>query len=172
MKRPSTFYPAPFPRELPELPPPDFITAVGEYAIQVREFYDRRAHWHRRLYRTSGIVVIVIGAALPVLAALSYPGKSLTVSLAGVVVAALTGLRAFYRWDQSWVVMRTTERAVTEAYLRWRVQLDGDHGDPALLDRRKAATQELLTRLGELRLTEADAYFRDLSFPASGHRAD
>lgn len=171
MKRLSPFYPVPLPPELPELPSASFTAAAGEYAMRVREFYDRRAHWHRRFYRATGVIVIFTGAALPVLVAPTYPGKQIVVSLAGTLVAALTGLRAFYRWDESWVVMRTTERAVTEAYWHWRTQLDGDHRDGANAETHRAATQALLKRLGELQLHEADIYFKDLSFPA-GHRTD
>jgi hypothetical protein len=160
VKRPAAFYPVPFPYDLPA--PPDapgsgFVAAVGDYAIRVRDYYDRRAHWHRRLYRATGIVVILVGAALPLLAAPVYPGKQLAVSLAGTLVAALTGLRAFYRWDQSWIVMRTTERAVAAAYWRWRTQIDSACGDTSVEhDVRRAATEALLERLGELQLHEAD----------------
>jgi hypothetical protein len=170
VKRLSPFYPVPLPPEPSELPPSGFTAAAGEYAMRVREFYDRRAHWHRRFYRATGVIVIFIGAALPVLVAPTYPGKQIVVSLAGTIVAALTGLRAFYRWDESWVVMRTTERAVTEAYWNWRAQLDGDCANGAA-ETHRAATQALLARLGELQLREADSYFKDLSFPAS-HRSD
>ncbi|HZP54790.1 DUF4231 domain-containing protein [Actinocrinis sp.] len=170
MKRLSPFYPVPLPPEPSELPPSGFTAAAGEYAMRVREFYDRRAHWHRRFYRVTGVVVIFIGASLPVLVAPTYPGKQIVVSVAGTIVAALTGLRAFYRWDESWVVMRTTERAVTEAYWHWRAQLDGDCSNGAA-ETHRAATQALLARLGELQLREADTYFKDLSFPA-GHRTD
>lgn len=170
MKRLSPFYPVPLPPDPPDLPATGFTAAVGDYALRVRDFYDRRAHWHRRFYRATGVIVIMIGAALPVLVAPTYPGKQITVSLAGTIVAALTGLRAFYRWDDSWVVMRTTERAVTEAYWQWRAQLDGDLGDAAA-DTRAAATQALLARLGELQLRESESYFKDLYFPA-GHRPD
>ena len=170
MKRLSPFYPVPLPPDLFEQPPSGFTAAVGEYAMRVREFYDKRAHWHRRFYRATGVIVIFIGAALPVLVAPTYPGKQIIVSLAGTLVAALTGLRAFYRWDESWVVMRTTERAVTEAYWQWRAQLDAAR-DTAAAEAHRAATQVLLARLGELQLREADTYFKDLSYPA-GHRGD
>jgi hypothetical protein len=63
----------------------------------LRSFYDVRADWHRRCDRLSGILVILTAASLPVLTSLEYPGKSLTISLVGMLVAALTGLRAFYR---------------------------------------------------------------------------
>src|SRR4051812_40852666 len=94
------------PPRLTDLPDPAAVglPAVAEaYVLRVREFYDARAWWNRRLYRLSGVLVILVGAMLPLLSTLEYSYKDLTVSLAGVVVAMMTSLRAFYRWDQSWV---------------------------------------------------------------------
>ncbi|WP_237047583.1 hypothetical protein [Lentzea guizhouensis] len=38
-------------------------------------------------------------------------------------MAGVTGLRTFYRWDQSWILLRNTEIAVTAAYLEWKLTL-------------------------------------------------
>jgi hypothetical protein len=166
------FYPVPFPQALPDHPDPGLAAEVDDYARKLMEFYDRRAHWHRRLYRATGVSVILIGAALPLMAAPSYPGKQIIVSLAGTVVAALTALRAFYRWDQSWILLRTTEMALTDAYWQWRAQIDGALRSEASggQDARHAVTEAFLVRLTELRQREADSYFKDLSFPAPAHR--
>jgi hypothetical protein len=55
---------------------------------------------------------LLVGAGLPVLTNLDYPGKATVISLAGMVIAVFTGLHAFYRWDQSWILLRNTEGAV------------------------------------------------------------
>ena len=87
MKRWRPLFEVPLPRSLPDPASPGLAAAVNEYAIVLRDFYDSRANWHRRLYRATGIFVILVGAALPVLAALDYPGKQLTNSLSGTMVA-------------------------------------------------------------------------------------
>ncbi|MFD4668940.1 DUF4231 domain-containing protein [Lentzea sp. NPDC058450] len=143
------------------------IATADAYGQWLRTFYDARAHWHRRFYRLSGTLVIVVGAALPVPTSLDYPGKALTISLAGLLVAGLTGLRAFYRWDQSWVLLRNSEMAVTAAYLEWKAT-PGNF--PASDEPEQRAVQEkaasaFIDRLGELRKLEATRYFKDLAFP-------
>ncbi|WP_439656790.1 DUF4231 domain-containing protein [Lentzea sp. HUAS TT2] len=143
------------------------IATADAYGTWLRSFYDVRARWHRRFYRASGTLVILVGAALPVLTSLDYPGKALTISLAGVVVAGLTGLRAFYRWDQSWILLRNSEMAVTAAYLEWKTT-PGNF--PAADDVAQRSVQEkaasaFIDRLGDLRQREATMFFKDMAFP-------
>lgn len=153
----------PLPLALPDPANPRLAAAVNEYALALRTFYDERANWHRRLYRVSGVVVIMVGAALPVLAALDYPGKELIISLAGAAVAVLTALRAFYRWDRAWILLRTTEMALTAAYWQWRTQIEDETATDSV---RNTATMLFLATLTELRQREADSFFKDLAFPS------
>lgn len=161
-------------RQIPAFP--DHIASLNDgvvatadaYGAWLRSFYDVRARWHRRFYRASGVAVIFVGATLPVLTSLEYPGKSWLISLAGVLVAGLTGLRAFYRWDSSWILLRNTEMAVTATYLEWKA---GPGNFPVTDDAEMKPLQEkaaaaFIDRLGDLRQREAAAYFKDMAFPA------
>ena len=125
--------------------------------LRLRQIYDLRATWHRRLYRFSGILVILAGAGLPLLVTVDYAGKDLVVAITGVLVALVTALRAFYRWDQSWILLRKTEMAITSALWEWRGRRSGDD---------RAAAVELLTCVDDIRKYEAESFFKDLAFPA------
>lgn len=125
--------------------------------LRLRQIYDLRATWHRRLYRFSGILVILAGAGLPLLVTVDYAGKDLVVAVTGVLVALVTALRAFYRWDQSWILLRKTEMAITSALWEWRGRRSGDD---------RAAAVELLTCVDDIRKYEAESFFKDLAFPA------
>jgi hypothetical protein len=76
--------------------------------------------------------------------------------ITGVLVAVVTALRAFYRWDQSWILLRKTEMAITSALWEWRGRSGEDH----------EAAIALLTRVDDIRKFEAESYFSDLAFPA------
>jgi len=152
---PMTFRPPNF-KKLPDFTA-DLPAFAEAYVTRLRMFYDSRASWHRRLYRISGILVILSGAILPVLATAHYPHKEIVVSSIGVLVAALTGLRAFYRWDQSWVVLRQTEFLIDDAYWAWK----GNTPNP---DAKTAS--ELLQALIKIRQSEAETFFKDLTFPS------
>lgn len=158
----------PYPEVLPD---PDqlggYPKAVETYLFRLRSFYHARAVWHRRFFRFSGIMVVLIGAFLPLVTTMSYAGKDLVVSLMGVVVAALTALRAFYRWDQSWILLRGTERTITGAWWGYQARVTAitSDGDDAAYERH-AAARELAAMLVDVRQEEADFYFKDLRFPS------
>jgi len=138
----------------------DYTGFAEAYARRVYAFYDARARWHRRLYRASGILVILAGASLPVLTTENYSGKELLVSCIGAGIAALTALRAFYRWDQGWVLLRQTAYQVQDIYTSWKGSLTADPTN--------AEAKELLAKISELQQAEAKDYFKDLSYPSAG----
>jgi hypothetical protein len=155
----------PFSSALPDVAEKGLIAAVDEYVLRIRAFYNARASWHRRFYRLSGILVILIGSALPLLANAEFDGQPFAISAAGVAVAVLTGLHTFYRWDQSWVLLRNTERTITTEYWKWRTTLAAENhlSDAEVV----AATQAFLSTLSDIRGEEAQVFFQDLSFPTA-----
>lgn len=138
--------------------PEKFAEQSEAYFLRVRDFYDARARWHRRFYRLSGILLIVLGGALPLLATSGWERKDLLVSVAGFLVATVTALRGFYRWDASWVLLRGTEITLTRRYLTWK----GEHDPQAPVDERRAAAMKLLENLLDVREDESKAFFKDL----------
>ncbi|MGR6964177.1 DUF4231 domain-containing protein [Geodermatophilus sp. URMC 61] len=153
----ALFRPPPF-DEWVETQPSDFVAQAERYFLRVRAFYDSRARWHRHFYRISGILLILLGGALPLIASGTFTGKDVIVSAVGFVVAAITALRGFYRWDSSWVLLRGTEMALTKRYLEWKA-LQGGVTDPALL---REEARQLLADLGTIRENESKAFFKDL----------
>jgi Protein of unknown function (DUF4231) len=149
---------------------PDFMETASAHISYVRHVYDLRARWHRRLYRLSGIIIILAGSSLPLLTTLSFPHKSLVISLIGVLVSALTALHGFYRWDRSWILLRVTEFAITELRHEWLGTVDdkADPSDKVAADARRQATLDMLKKLEEIRRSEASSYFKDLSYPQKG----
>jgi hypothetical protein len=159
------YFRQPFPKGLPDINGKGLVAAADEYAVRLRQYYNSRATWHRVFHRASGILIILAGAGLPVLTNLDYPGKATVISLAGMLVAVLTGLHAFYRWDQSWILLRNTEGAVTAAYWAWCASLpkDGDGTDKDTVDK----TTAFLASLGQIRTQEATTFFENVALPTA-----
>ena len=113
------------------------------------------------------MLVIVAGASLPLLTTLDYQHKSLVISLVGVLVSVVTALRAFYRWDHMWSLLRFTEFSISGAYWKWRgVIADSlDAEDETTVAANREATIRLLEEISEIRRNEATSFFRDLPFP-------
>jgi hypothetical protein len=146
-----------------------YARTIERYLLELRAFYHWRATWQRLFYRASGILVVLVGAALPLLTALSYAHKQLVVSLAGVVVAAVTALRAFYRWDQAWILLRNTERTITGAWWEYQARLDTippDRDETTARRERHEAARALAALLVQIRQEEADVFFKDMAFPS------
>jgi Protein of unknown function (DUF4231) len=163
-------YTQPFPKLATDTDSKGLVAAADDYAIRLRRFYHSRANWHRLFHRLSGILIILAGAGLPVLTNLDYPGKATVISLTGMVVAVLTALHAFYRWDQSWIVLRNTEGAVTSEYWTWRAGLPTGTGKEKD-DEIKKTTTEFVARLAQIRTKEASDFFANISFPTPSNQA-
>lgn len=143
----------------------EFDAAVGRYVQQLRNFYDIRARWHRRGHRFSGIVVIVAGAALPLLATSQFAHKELVLSLVGVAISVVTALRSFYRFDQSWILLRNTEIAISHAYLKWKIVRHGAGDESYSPERRETDTRALIDMIMGIRRDEAESFFNELPTP-------
>ncbi|MEU8255617.1 SLATT domain-containing protein [Micromonospora inaquosa] len=143
--------------------------ALAEDSVtKLRNHYDWRAKWHRRLFRSTGILVIVVSASLPLLAGFSYPGKDLVIAVSGVVIAAATALRTFYQWDQMWALLRRTHFALIEASNQWRLAFGRAEAtaDPSEREQRAyAATEALLAKIEGIRGAETEKFFSSLAFP-------
>jgi hypothetical protein len=149
-------YRIPLPPPVTDPSSPAYLADAEGYARQVRDAYDKRANSHRIYYRASGISVIVAGASLPLLTTLNYPQKSLAISLVGVFVSAVTALRAFYRWDHMWALLRVTEFLVTKAYWEWRSGVGDRPGS-------QEATNRLLSKIECIRKNEATKFFTEVT---------
>lgn len=159
--RPPSFH------EIKEIAAGDYFAAAKAYALRLRTFYDSRARWHRRFYRFSGIMIILGGSSLPVISTRNVAAKDLVVSLIGVAIAALTALRSFYRWDESWVLLRKTEIEISEIYFIWKAKYDQAFASSGELSPELyRMTEEMVTALMKTRRDEANSFFRNLSFPA------
>jgi hypothetical protein len=86
-----------------------FFTAVEERgSLPARiKYYELRGPRRRALFRISGVMVIAFSSALPVLASFgtswfSAGSKDALVAVIAALIALLTGLNSFYRWDATW----------------------------------------------------------------------
>ena len=154
----------PYPRRLPDPGDVGFPQAVESYLIRLRTFYNSRAIWHRRFYRFSGVLVILVGATLPLAASLDYANKELLISVLGVAVSIVTALRTFYRWDHSWILLRGTELAITTAWWDYCAAVDATAEGSDEHARREAA-RALVQALTEIRRGESELFFKDITFP-------
>jgi ABC-type multidrug transport system fused ATPase/permease subunit len=139
----------------------ELIAYVEDRVETLRDRYRARARWHARFFRSSGILVIGMASALPVLASFSYRHKDWVVAIIGAVIAFLTALRSFYQWDQLWGLLRQADLAISHLLDEWTVGLAAAEVLPA--DDRPAEVERLAKKLLDdteaIRAAESHSYF-------------
>jgi len=169
--QPDTAPPPPAPE------PPDPARAAAATACRaivdtevraLRDRYRRRANSHQLYYRLGGLTTLILGVTLPLLAGLRFSHRDIAISIVSITVAALTGLREFYRWDDMWSLLRRTENALTDALLRWELAISEiiQSVDPAAGPHDcYTATEELLATVRTIRDSETERFFGALRSP-------
>ncbi|MGY1804586.1 DUF4231 domain-containing protein [Blastococcus sp. SYSU D00922] len=109
-----------------------------------REFtrYDRQAGRHRVAYLTLRMVVLAVGAAVTVLAAVGA-SPALTASLAAVVVVA-EGAQQLFQLHTRWIAYRLAAETLRRQAFRYVAEL-APYDDPATRRARLAAALEEVT---------------------------
>jgi hypothetical protein len=87
------------------------------------DFYDRNVTWPRLASQLVTSLTIVLGAALPFLAAAEYPNKTIVVGGVSVGVAMLTGLAAYWRWTDTWRGYIVAQVMLKNLKARWELEL-------------------------------------------------
>src|SRR5438093_1075543 len=78
------------------------LTAVKRHVIETRSWFERHA-WPKMLcFRAVGVLVIGLSVSVPFIAAQNAPWKDPAVSAVALVIALLTGLNSFFRWEHAW----------------------------------------------------------------------
>jgi hypothetical protein len=145
--------------------------AIAKDLMDRRDQWRRRAARHRRWFRISGMLVIVLSISLPVIVNLqSLPYKTETISAISLAIAFITALRAFWNWDKLWQALKTGETALGDLLDHWWLDLSEYAYEADETRRRHAAfrrTEELVNKAGDVLKLEAESYFGSLRWPAT-----
>lgn len=92
------------------------VDATWERLEDQLAWYGRKSGHAQRAYKQVKLGQLIVGAIVPVVAALQVP-PAVTASLAAVVVVA-EGAQQLYQWQTNWVLYRVTAEALKhEKYL-------------------------------------------------------
>ena len=76
------------------------------------DWYDRKSRGSRRMFKRIKIIEILSAAAIPFLAALSFPYDKLVTAGLGVLITVLEGLLHLNQYQQNWTTYRSTCEAL------------------------------------------------------------
>jgi hypothetical protein len=143
---------------------------VDANVIRPRNRYRRRAYWVRQFFRSTGALVILASVFLPFVAGKTFDNREIVIAVLGLLIAALTSLRNFFRWDTVWRLMRNTEFELTFKIAAWEAEFSKLESDPRPEDNFDYAlevTKVLLEDAGKIIRSEASQYFDLVSWPSS-----
>ncbi len=94
-----------------QLPDPKTDPIFDRLENQI-DWYDRKSRSARRMFKRIKIIEILSAAAIPFLAALSFPYDKLVTAGLGVLITVLEGLLHLNQYQQNWTTYRSTCEAL------------------------------------------------------------
>jgi hypothetical protein len=125
------------------------------------------ARRHRGWFRLTGVLTVLFSVSLPALTAVNFSGRNVVISVLAVAVAALSGLRAFYQWDQSWQLYRSQELALVALLTRWQMAMMRivKSAAPDADDQAYTLTLDILNEAYESGRAELSDFFSGMAWP-------
>jgi hypothetical protein len=93
------------------LPDPKMDPIFDRLENQI-DWYDRKSRSARRMFKRIKVIEILSAAAIPFLAALSFPYDKLVTAGLGVLITVLEGLLHLNQYQQNWTAYRSTCEAL------------------------------------------------------------
>ena len=164
----------PEPPAVPAKPDDAIAARYPEYAQLIRQHLEANrdrcrvlARRHRRWFRLTGVLTIVFSVSLPALTATDFSGRNAAISVIAIAVAGLSGLRAFYQWDQSWQLYRSQELALEALLTRWQLDMLRivRSAAPDADDQAHALTMDVLNEAYESGRSELSDFFSAIAWP-------
>lgn len=147
----------------------DEIVAIAEgYANPQLAWYQTNKLWPRLFFRATGVVIIVLSVTIPFLTTFDFRGRNIVLSVTALVIAALTGLSAFYNWDQAWRGRQQTAETLEHLLASWRLHLINARAETDPEQRRARVTtaaQELIDGVKAVTGAEAEKFFSEVKLP-------
>jgi hypothetical protein len=143
------------------------IKALVQETIMDDMRWYRKYSYHAGLaHRISGTMIIALSASLPLFASLEFQFKNLVISVIGILIAFLSGLHSFFRWDEIWKTnmrgMVTLKNKVVEWKLRMlEAECDSQEGFKKAI----RATEDLLNLLKEVDTQNAEDHIQNINSP-------
>lgn len=160
---------APFPGDEHLLTVLAELTRIKDAFVgQKLDWYKAHARTPMLLFRLSGVLVILLSVSLPLLATLEGFWKTLVLPVVALLVAGLTGLTSFFRWESGWKGYRQAQFTLEYLLTTWELQItEASHQADVQkgIDQALQATRQLLDATHTAVSTEAEEYFKRVHIP-------
>ena len=147
------------------------LTHIKEaYASKQLQWYREHAPRVRLYFRVSSTLIIIFSVSIPFLATPTLGGiwKTIVLPVVALLIAALTGLSAFFRWESSWKEYIHAQLTLEHALWMWELKIiEAKHEmDPKKgIEIALHATEQLISDTQGTIIAEAEEYFKRVQVP-------
>lgn len=140
------------------------LTAIkNQYVVKDLDWYKGHARWPWLLFRGSGLFLILFSVSVPFLATREGFWKETVLPAVALVIAGLTGLNAFFQWQEQWRGFRQAQFTLEEHLLSlWEVKIVKAKQETQVEEAIKIAlqaTEELVEKARQAIAAETGQYF-------------
>jgi hypothetical protein len=101
------------------------LTLVDQQIRPQYEWYSTHTLWPRLCFRIAGVVVVIRSLSLPVVAAQKgWQFREGLLTVVSLLVAAVSSLSTFFRWDSTWQSRIRTAGALRTALAKWELSTE------------------------------------------------
>jgi hypothetical protein len=121
-------------------------------------------------YRISGILIILLSSSLPLLTANTFMHKDLIISIVGILIAVISSLISFFKWNDIWKADSFAFVELKNALAIWEFKMlnaKSENTESKKIEMSKKATIELFTFLQSIDTKNNAEYFKHLNELAS-----
>jgi hypothetical protein len=122
------------------------------------------------LFRAVGVLVILLSISVPFLGTLEGIWRMVILPLTTLLIAALTGLNAFFQWQSQWQGYRQTQYTLEYLLAKWELEIIRAKHCPDPKEATEvalAATHLLLDQAREITASETSGFFAGIQLPAT-----
>jgi uncharacterized protein DUF4231 len=149
------------------------LTEIANTVLVTQIWFEKRARPRMVLFRTAGVLVIVLSVSVPFIAAQTASWKDTALSIAALIIAMLTGLTSFFRWEQAWRSYRQTQYALEHFRVLWKLRIveAKHHVSPEeAIKMAIKATDQLLLDARAITSVETSEYFKNVQMPKGSNQ--
>lgn len=146
----------------------ELVTIKERHVVQTLEWYKRHARRPMLLFRTSGVLLILLSVSIPLMSVSDGFWRDDALPVVALAIAALASLNSFFQWHSSWQNYRQTQFALEYLISKWEVAIAVARrlSDPTkAAEAAIAATERLLDEARLATETKTLAYFSQVRMP-------
>jgi hypothetical protein len=146
------------------------LSRFKDDVIKSIEWYKKQAPKQMVLFRTFGVLVILLSVSVPFLGTLEGLGKTIVLPVVSVLIAGLTGINAFFNWQSQWQQFRLAQFTLENLIARWDfeiMQARSEEDEDKAIDLAVQATRDLMEQASRVTQAETAEFFGGMQSPSA-----